>query len=242
MRIRAFLAVLALASLTALASLAHPARADEPANVTYSPLPPGTVVQNLLVYIAGEAMHSQWHAVTSKKQVGTYADKPFYQWYLSIYEINGSTYELKYQSPKNGPPLSAVSHSSDGKMWFPTQSISIAGQAELMQSGVQQLVVQSHETGADCGTALVTILGTNRAGSIFPEVSVQNACDLDAKIVRPASGGLASIQLTGPYYAANAALCCPTKTSATATLTYANGKWTQNPHYFTVYPGKFPPQ
>ena len=240
MRIRAFLAAVALASLTALASLAHPARADEPANVTYSPLPPGMVVQNHLVYIAGEAMHSQWHAVTSRKQVGTYADKPFYQWYLSIYEINGSTYELKYQSPKNGPPLSAVSHSSDGKMWFPTQSISIVGQAELMQPAVQQLVVASHETGADCGTALVTVLGTNRAGSIFPEVSVQNACDLDAKIVKTPSGGSA-LQLTGPYYNSTAALCCPTKTSATATLTYANGTWTQSPKYFTVYPGKFPP-
>jgi len=179
-------------------------------------------VQNHLVYIAGEAMHSQWHAVTSKKQVGTYADKPFYQWYLSIYEIDGSTYELKYQSPKNGPPLSAVSHSSDGKMWFPRSPSRLSARpTHAARRAAARRRVPRDRRGLRHRARYR--LGTNRAGSIFPEVSVQNACDLDAKIVKTPSGGSA-LQLTGPYYNSTAALCCPTKTSATATLTTPTGR------------------
>src|SRR5579862_8349114 len=135
--------------------------AEEPAHTTFAPAPPGTLGQNQLVYLAGEAMHSQWRAVTSKRLLGASNGTSFYQQYLSIYSLDGSTYKLQYQSPRDGGPLAATTQVSGGaKMWFPIQTVQIVGAAELMQPAVQQLVVQSHAMAADCGAATVSVLTT----------------------------------------------------------------------------------
>jgi hypothetical protein len=134
-----------------------PAPAEEPPHVTFAPPPPGSVQQSQVVYLAGQAMHSQWRGVISKRIAGKGSSLTFYQWYLSVYAIDGTTYHLRYQSPRDGGPLSKVEKASGGDMWYPLQSASIAGTAQLMQPGVEQLVVASHETGADCGSAVVTV-------------------------------------------------------------------------------------
>ncbi|MEO6834555.1 MAG: hypothetical protein ABI231_01420 [Candidatus Tumulicola sp.] len=236
-----------LRSLTTFALLAAlplviPAAAEEPANYTLSPVPAGTVVQNRLVYLRGEAMHSQWRAVASKKLAGAANGTSFYQWYLSIYAIDGTTYHRKYQSPADGGPLSVVKQATGAKMWFPVQTLQIVGNAELMQSGVQQLVVQSHETGADCGAATVTVFATGSSGKVVPAVSLRNGCDLKATLA-PAHGNVRdAIVLSGPYYNATAPMCCPTKARATAVLSYRGGKWIETPKYFALYPGAFAPE
>jgi hypothetical protein len=211
--------------------------AAEPPNTTFSPKPPGTIAQNQLVYLDGEAMHSQWRAVASKKLVGTASNTTFNQWYLSIYAIDGTTYKLKYQSPANGGPLSSVEKAKGADLWFPLQQLQIVGAAELMQPAVQQLVVQSHESAADCGAGFVTVLTVNGAGKVVPAVSVRNGCDLSATILHAIGGTV--IKLTGPYYSASAAMCCPTKAHASAILRYRNGAWTETPKYYEFFAGKF---
>ncbi len=221
-----------------------PAGAEEPPHPTFAPPPPGTITQSQVVYLAGEAMHSQWRAVASKNLVGTSSGTNFNQWYLSIYAIDGTTYHLKYQSPANGGPLMKVTQVSGGaKMWFPLQTLQIAGIGEFMQAAVQQVVVQSHEAGADCGGATVSVLAVNAKDVVVPAVSVRNGCELKATITHSHSSTVRdSIVLSGPYYNATAPMCCPTKAKAAAVLSYRNGRWTETPKYFEVLVGKFPPQ
>lgn len=223
-----------------LFAAALPVTAEEPPHPTYDPAPPGTVVQSQLVYLAGQAMHSQWRGIVSKKLVGTSAGMSFYQWYVSIYQIDGTTYKLRYQSPRDGGPYDKVEKANDASMWFPSQSGSIVGAAQLMEPGVEQLVVATHQTGADCGSADLTVFRyDSKTNKVVPALAIQNGCDLSAKIV-PRSNGLASLQLNGPYYGPQAAMCCPTKPKATATLKFANGKWVETPSYFKLYPNSFP--
>ncbi len=230
------LGTLALAVLFAFGATAL---AEEPAHFTYSPQPPGTIVQSQVVYLAGQAMHSQWRGVVSKKLVGTSAGMSFYQWYVSIYAINDTTYQLKYQSPANGGPFDKVERTSDASMWFPAQSGEIVGAAQLMGQGVEQLVVSTHQTGADCGSADLTIFTFDpKKNNVVPAATVQNGCDLSVKIVHGSNGD--TLQLSGPYYNATAPMCCPTKPKATATLSFFNGKWVERPNYFKVYPNSFP--
>ncbi|MBV8490749.1 MAG: hypothetical protein JO199_09505 [Candidatus Eremiobacteraeota bacterium] len=220
-----------------------PAGAGEPANYTLSPGPPGTIVENQVVYLTGEAMHGQWRAVVSKKAVGHGGGNTFYQWYLSIYAIDDTTYRLKYRSPGNGGPLSKVEQVSGGdKMWFPIGDLHIVGAAELVQPGVQQLVVESHEMAADCGGATVSIFSASPGGQIVPAAVATNGCRLKASIVHGTGNVLDTLQLTGPFYAPNAALCCPTKADATAKLSYANGAWVEAPKYYPLSIGKFAPE
>lgn len=218
--------------------------AEEPPHPTYSPAPPGTVVQSQVVYLTGEAMHSQWRAVVSKSIAGNNATTAFYHWYLSIYAIDGDgTYRLKYRSPQDGGPLAPVTRvAGGGEMWFPIEDVKIAGTPELMAHGVQTLVVQSHSMAADCGEGTVTVFTANAQGKVVPAVSLQNGCDLSAKVLTGKSGALDALQLSGPYYAPNAAMCCPTKPKATATLQYANGTWSQTPKYYQAFVGAFPPR
>jgi hypothetical protein len=198
--------------------------------VTWSPSPTGSIVQNQGLSFNGESSSDAWRAVTSKKLVGSGNGQKFYQWYLSIYAMRRGAYRLRYESPGNGGPLSRVEQANGAKMWFPVQSLRIAGVASLMHPGAQQLVLQSHEMAADCGSATVTIFGTKPGGSVAPLATVTNSCDLDATI----SADGASIQLAGPYYKSDAPLCCPTKPKATATLRYSAGKWFETPNYFKL--------
>lgn len=218
-----------------------PGLGEEPAHFSYLPVPPGSVVASQVVYLAGESMHSQWRAVVSKARLGAAFGQTRYQWYLSIYQIGMTTYRLRYQSPRDGGPLSRVTKTTGSPaMWFPVQAASIAGVGALMAPAVEQVVIGSHETGADCGTADVTILTFDeKSAKVVPAVSVQNGCDLGARIVHENNED--AVQLTGPYYAPSAPLCCPTKPKATAMLRYRNGAWVETPKYFRLYPRRFAP-
>lgn len=195
----------------------------------FLPAPPGSVARAESVAFNGSSS-DRWEAVISKKSLGSGSGRTFYQWYLSIYQLRRGSYRLRYQTPNNGGPLSHVTQASGAKMWFPVQDVKIVGAAPLMQRRVQMLVVQSHEMAADCGSATVTVFGTKPGGGVGPVATITNYCDLTARIGADGS----SLQLTGPYYAANAALCCPTKPKVTAVLRYSDGKWSVSPNYFKV--------
>jgi len=200
--------------------------------VTLVPSPPGTVVQNVGVSFNAETSSHAWRAIASKEPLGSSGGREFYQWNLSIYGLRGGSYRLRYKSPGNGGPLSRVAQANGAAMWFPIQDLRIVGTASLMHSGVEQLVVQSHEMAADCGMATVSIFATTVGATVGRTVFASNLCDLSARIVHGSGGD--SIELTGPYYGANAPACCPTKAHATAELRYANGKWVETPLYFKL--------
>jgi hypothetical protein len=213
-------------------------RAAEPPHTTFSPAPPGAISQNVLLYMAGQAMNSQWRADASKKRVGASSGTTFYQWYLSIYQLDNTTYKLRYQSPMNGAPLDRVAKAHGGGMWFPLQSLSIVGAGEFAHQTVDQLVVSSHQTGADCGAATITVFGYNpHSNKVVRNVTVDNGCSLNATIVRGSNGANDRLRLSGPYYNASAAMCCPTKPNGSATLRFANGRWIESPNYYKVTPG-----
>jgi hypothetical protein len=214
-------------------ALCAPARSAEPPHYTFSPQPPGTILQNQLVYLSGEGMHGQWRAALSKKLAGSASGTSFYQWFLSVYSIDGTVYRLKYRSPDSPIPFDHVTKAHGESMWFPLQDAKIVGTGEFMGAGSQQLVVQSHETGADCGTARVDVFYFGSAmRKVMTTLSVKNPCELSASVVHGVHGD--SLQLTGPYYAATAPLCCPTKPKAIATLRFNNGAWAEQPHYFKI--------
>ncbi|HEY3675147.1 MAG TPA: hypothetical protein VGK84_04080 [Candidatus Tumulicola sp.] len=233
--------LLTTAALFALAaSLCLPAPAEEPQHVTFSPPAPGSVVQSKVVYLTGQAMHSQWRGVISKRVAGKGSGLTFYQWYLSVYAIDDTTYRLKYQSPRDGGPLSKVEKATGGDMWYPLQTAEIIGTAQLMNSGVEQLIVSSHETGADCGSANVSVLTATASGRVVPAVTLQNMCDLNVRVSHGTGAVLDALILNGPYYNASAPTYCPTKAKAVATLRYQNGRWIEKPNYFKFYPNAFP--
>jgi hypothetical protein len=224
-----FVVVLA-AALLGWSSVAF---AEEPPHYTFSPPPPGTMVQSQLVYLAGEAMHSQWRGVLSKRLLGSGNGRAFYQWYLSFYAIDNTVYKLKYQSPDSLVPFDPVEKARGASLWFPVQDAKIVGTGELMGPGAQQLVVQSHQAGADCGTARVDVFFFDAAMQmVMTTLSVENGCDLSASVIHGTNGD--TLQLAGPYYATNAPLCCPTKPKATAVLHFSNGTWTETPQYFKI--------
>jgi len=232
---------LALATaMLAVVALAPRALAEEPPHYTFDVAAPGTVVQNQLLYLAGDGMHSQWRALLSKKRVGASGHDVFYQWYLSIYAIDDTTYKLQYQSPRDGGPFSNVTKADGAPMWFPIQTGKIDAPIDLMMEGKDNLVVESHEMAADCGGGVVAVFTTNSAGKVVPAVSARNGCELTATPVNSKAGR--SLTLAGPYYGPNAAMCCPTIAKATATLAYVNGTWVQTPKRYELFVGKLPPQ
>lgn len=228
------------AAMLAVAVLGPRALAEEPPHYTFDVAPPGTVQQNQLLYLAGDAMHSQWRAVLSKKRVGASSHDVFYQWYLSIYAIDAATYKLQYQSPRDGGPFSNVTKANGAPMWFPVQTGKIDPSIDLMMQAKDNLVVESHEMAADCGEGVVAVFTTDSAGKVVPAVSARNGCQLTATPVNSKAG--ASLTLAGPYYGPNAAMCCPTIVKATATLQFVNGKWVETPKRYELFPGKLPPQ
>jgi hypothetical protein len=226
--------------MLAVFALVPRALAEEPPHYTFDVSAPGTIVQNQLLYLAGDAMHSQWRALLSKKSVGTSGHDVFYQWYLSVYAIDGDTYKLHYQSPRDGGPFSTVTKASGAPLWFPVESGKIDAPIALMMEGKDNLVVESHEMAADCGSGVVAVFTANAAGKVVPAVSARNGCELTVSPVNSKAG--TSLTLAGPYYGPNAAMCCPTIAKATATLAYVNGAWVQTPKRYELFPGKLPPQ
>lgn len=211
------------------------ATAAVPHKVHYDLAPPGQVVQDQVAYLTGEAMHSAWHIVASRKMVGKQMGKtPAYQWYLSFYAPDGDDGgKLVYQLP--GPDhelLSRVTKAHGAPLYFPQQDVKIVGTGEFEQSGVQDIVVWDHQAGADCGSDDVTVFGANAKGQVEQRVHVQNGCSLSARIVK--RGELSAVQLTGPYYSPKAPLCCPTRPKARALLAFSHGAWSMNPNYYIV--------
>lgn len=197
--------------------------------------PPGQMVQETAAYLTGDGMHSKWYVVASRKLVGKNMGKtPMYQWYLSFYSPDGEDGgKLAYQLPNGSHELlSQVTKAHGAEMYLPAQELKIAGAAEFEQPGVQDVVVWDRQAGADCGTVDVTVFGADAHGHVVQRVHVENGCSLDATIVR--HGALSAVQLTGPYYGTNAALCCPTKPQATALLSYKSGTWSMSPNYFII--------
>jgi hypothetical protein len=220
------LAILSLALLTATSG----AYAAAP---QYDKKPPGQVVQDVTAYLSGEAMNSAWHVVASRVSVGKQNGKtPAYQWYLSFYAPAQNGLKLTYQIPNSSQLLlSRVQQAHGAQLFFPVQSLKIVGAAEFERSGVQDVVVQTHQFAADCGSSTVAIFGA--VGSkVEPRVAVVNGCDLSGAIVK--KGALSAVELTGPYYNKTAPMCCPTKPHASAMLSYTNGAWSVKPNYFTI--------
>jgi hypothetical protein len=196
--------------------------------------PPGTIVQDTIAYLSGEAMNSRWHVVTSKKLIGSQMGKePAFQWYVSFYAPAQDAGKLVFQLPnRDGLLLSRVKKAHGAQLYFPRQSARIVGVGEFERPGVQQIVLQTRESAADCGVSDVTVFGTNNQMQIGPHVHVGNSCELQARILKQGDGNV--IQLSGPYYKGNAPLCCPTKPRVTAILSYRNGNWTVKPSYFII--------
>ncbi|HLI96131.1 MAG TPA: hypothetical protein VKT72_08600 [Candidatus Baltobacteraceae bacterium] len=225
----------ALAILIALTLISAAARGAAPADPHLNVVPPGQVMQRTVAYLTGDGMHSMWYVVTSRKLAGKNMGKtPVYQWYLSFYAPDGDDGgKLVYQLPNSSHELlSQVTKARGAEMYFPMQDVKIVGAAEFEQPGVQDVVVWDRQAAADCGIADVTVFGANTKGQVEQRVHVENGCDLVAKIVK--KGALSAVQLTGPYYGANAPLCCPTKPHATATLAYKSGDWKVTPNYFII--------
>jgi hypothetical protein len=206
----------------------------------YNNPPPGVVVQDVVSYLSGEAMNSKWHVVSSRVAVGRQNGKQVaYQWYLSIYAPAANGWDLAYRSPGHGSTLLAkVTKARGAQLFFPMQSLKIVGSGELEQSGLQDAVVQVHESAADCGSSTVAVFGAGSAPGrmVIPSVhtAVQNGCDLEASVVK--YGQMQAVQLTGPYYGPKAAMCCPTKNNATAKLTNSGAirGWSVTPNYFRI--------
>jgi len=230
---------LATAFIAAVA-LSPRALADEPEQYTFNNPAPGAIQQNQMLYLSGDGMHSQWRAILSRDRVGTDGKTNFYQEYLSIYAIDDTTYKLKYRSPGNGGPFSKVTKASGAQLWFPLQTAKLDLPTALMTEGKDDLIVESHESAADCGSSMVAVFTTNAAGDVVPAVSIRNGCELTAQPVNTEVGR--KLLLSGPYYGPNAAMCCPTNPKAKAAVWYANGKWVQKPVYYELFPGKLPPQ
>ncbi len=180
--------------------------------------------------------HTRWRAVSSRKLLGSHAGRQFYQWYLSVYQREALPNFLRYQSPANGGPLSAVRQPKGSKMWSPTQRLRIVGKGEFVRFGWDDLVVETHDMAADCGAGTVWVFGSDAREDLLSLVSVRNRCELQASVV-DGKNGLDAIALSGPYYGPHA-----TKPNACATLSYTHGKWVETPDYFPFYVGKLPPK
>ncbi|MFN2449255.1 MAG: hypothetical protein ABR508_05605 [Candidatus Baltobacteraceae bacterium] len=204
------------------------------------PKPPGVVVQDRTVSLTGEGMRSHWRAIVSKTLAGRMRDgAAVYQWHLSIYApASGNSARLAYQSPGRSALLATVQKARDAPMYFPLQTLSIVGTAELERPAVQDLVVAFQESGADCGMATVAVLGADAHGRISVRKSLTNYCSLHAAVVR--GGELAALRITGPYYTARSAVCCPAKAKATAILRYRNGAWILTPAIFPPAASRLP--
>lgn len=195
--------------------------------------PPGTTMQRVTAYLSGEGMNSAWHVVSSRKQIGTQDGTPVYQWYVSFYAPSADGLKLAYRLPDNDNALLAkVEKASGAQAYFPHADVRIAGAGEFEQSGVQDVVVQIHQIGADCGMSDVVVFGAGANMRVVPRVNVQNPCDLQASIVK--DGSMSAVRLTGPYYARDSALCCPTKRQVTSLLSFAKGSWRVQPRYFAM--------
>ena len=195
------------------------------------PVPPGTVMQKAVAYLAGDAMHSRYQIITSRTPLGRPVQ---YQWHLSVYAQNGDQdFRLAYESPSATDRYDLVPKLEPGHgttMFFPQENVHIVGSAQLMGEARDQTLVLVHAAAADCGESTLSVLSAND-GAISVPVQVSNLCGLSASIAHH------TIVLRGPYYNKTAPAYKPTKNNAVATLKYVDGTWVEHPRYFRLnYP------
>lgn len=230
------LIIIACAGLLSMSS----AHAQERPHYHFKPVPPGTIVQNVAFNPAGASMHGRWRAVASRRLLGTAHKQAFYQWYLSFYRLGAlGNYRLAMRSPGKAPTLlSTVKKVPNAAMWFPSQQVKIIGAASLTGTDAQQLVVASHESAADCGSAAVTIFGFDvKHQTLVPLVSMRNPCDLTATLPVQSAGNV--VNLIGPAYAKYDPLCCPSQPKAHAVLFFQRGKWRMTPSLYSMKLGSY---
>ncbi|MBC5804951.1 MAG: hypothetical protein DLM53_06565 [Candidatus Eremiobacter antarcticus] len=207
--------------------------------------PPGDTMQKIPMTL-GPGRAANFVAIVSREylQSAGRSSRPRFQPYFSLYRSVAGPAPLRrvYVSPSGSDPLKLVPRmqripNAPG-VWMPGYvDVRIVGSAPLMQSGASQLVIRVYSSAADCGSATVHVLALGaRDGRLHDVVQAQNYCRLEAAL-QP--GGVA---LRGPYYADNAALCCPTKTKASAFLRYdrKNRTWVIAPKYFRLFPAGMP--
>lgn len=188
--------------------------------------PPGAVVHDMKADFDGKAA-GQYRVITSREPIG---NPPEDQWYLSIYDPAD---KMIYQSPNAEDRFALVprlQHGYDTARMFPHVTVALSGSGNLMGEPRDQVLISVHESGADCGTATLSILSM-QSGSLEVPVQVTNPCRLQASVAHH------TIILRGPYYNARAPLYKPTINNATATLRYVDNAWVERPKYFKLqYP------
>ncbi|MBV9737673.1 MAG: hypothetical protein JO177_05835 [Candidatus Eremiobacteraeota bacterium] len=197
-------------------------------SVPLNPPPPGMVDHTITAYLAGEAMNGRYEIVASRLRLNNSQWQP----YVTIYAQRATGFGEIYQSPSKNDALALVPRREavpGGSLYLPTVDVHLIGKAEFMASGRQEAAVLVHQAGADCGSTALSILRADPVhGTIRLAAQVSNPCDLSAKIQGH------TIVLSGPYYNATAALCCPTQAQARAILAYGAGRWTLHPAYFKL--------
>jgi len=179
------------------------------------------------------AGHAPWLVRVTTEVLGRDASRTFEQWRIEIERPTALGGGIAYQTPGSDALLDRVEKANGANLWFPNQEAQLLGVGRFLPGVRRQLLVRVYQSGADCGSATIALLGLRGKGrSIGRLASVENACSLAAKIVRSARGD--ELILSGPYYAPDAALCCPTKPRAQARLLYRGGRWIERPRLFKL--------
>ena len=176
-----------------------------------------------------------WLARVTTERLGRDASRSFDQWRIEIERPQSFGGGTAYRTPGTDTLLDRLEKANGANLWFPNQEAQLLGDGHFLPGERRQLVVRVYQSGADCGSVTVALLGLRgKAGRVGRLLSVENACSLDVKILRGAKGD--GLLLSGPYYAENAALCCPTKAHAEARLRFRNGRWIERPQLFRIVP------
>ncbi|GAC1506089.1 MAG: hypothetical protein NVS1B14_11470 [Vulcanimicrobiaceae bacterium] len=195
--------------------------------------PPGKIAQDVTAYLAGDAMHSRYRAITSRVRM---PDSSQDQWYFSLYAQNGDEdFRRIFESPSASDSFNLVpklERPPTAPRYFPNETVRVAGRGEFMGEARDQVLLLVHESSADCGMSTLSVLSSEPGpGPVVVPVQVSNPCSLSVAIAHH------TIVLRGPYYKANAPRYKPTKNNATATLRYVDAHWVERPEYFRlVYP------
>ena len=226
-------AILFLCASFPLASLAA-------SSLPYDQAPPGETVQTANFNFIGSKTTGLYVAVLSRRPLAANGNpKPQYQPYLTIYrqDAQSGTLSQIYQSPSASDSLNLIPKrelvSKAHGLWLPGAEVSIVGTGQLMEPNTQQLVVSVYAYAADCGGVTIHVLRLDPASKKLQDaLKIENFCKLDGSIAGH------SLLLSGPYYARNAALCCPTKNDAQATAGFdvASKQWIIAPSYFKIVP------
>ncbi len=177
--------------------------------------------------------HGTWLAQVESVVLGRDASRSFKQWSIAIARPRSLGGGLAYRSPGTDTLLDRVERAHGANLWFPNQEAQLIGVGRFLPGVRRQLLVRVYQSGADCGSVTIALLGLRgRGGSVGRLVSVENVCSLDVKILRSAQGD--ALLLSGPYYAENAPQCCPTRAHAEARLRYRSGHWIERPRLFQL--------